>query len=141
MMSPYLLSFPMAASRRGQHTPALTATLNAPDSNRISLFQRLPIQGGSLHAKHDAAYELVFSHYTRAALFVNPLAKEIFLCYDACRYIKALPAQEWNGSKSQRYQAAVDGHYAAHCHWVTPRRQRASGRPEPEYFPCAILCL
>ena len=31
---------------------------------------------------------------------------------------------EW--VKSQRYQAAVDGHYAALCHWSSPRRQRGN---------------
>ena len=35
--------------------------------------------------------------------------------------------------KSQRYQAAVDGHYAALNHWSILRRFRALWRPEPEY--------
>ena len=34
--SPYLLGFPMAASRRGRNAPAFTATGVAPDSDRIS---------------------------------------------------------------------------------------------------------
>ena len=57
---PYLLGFPMAASRRGQKTPALTATGVAPDSNRISLFLRLT-RRVSLHAEHDAAYSFVLN--------------------------------------------------------------------------------
>ena len=47
---PYLLGFPMAASRRGQKAPALTATGVAPDSNRISSFQRLP--GGAVFTRN-----------------------------------------------------------------------------------------
>jgi hypothetical protein len=77
---PYLLGFPMAASRRGQKAPALTATGVAPDSNRISLFQRLTIV--SLHAEHDAAYSLSYCDYTTFPGKINSFS----------RYYRVFPA-------------------------------------------------
>lgn len=35
--------------------------------------------------------------------------------------------------KSQRYQAAVDGHYAALNHWSHSEKVLSKRRPEPEY--------
>ena len=57
----------------------------APDSNRISLFRRLP-KAGSLYAKHDAAYEFVISIYTCS----SPLVKRQISWYSMTRSIFAL---------------------------------------------------
>ena len=38
--------------------------------------------------------------------------------------------------KSQRYQAAVDGHCAVQDHWIISEKTMHTRRPEPEYELC-----
>lgn len=41
--------------------------------------------------------------------------------------------------KSQRYQAAVDGHLCRHASLELSEKVHGKGRPEPEYRPNAFL--